>query len=211
MPLDSYDVSKQFKAGVVILSLDTEQIWGYSDLLNEKQFQKRFPDAVGAQEKTLACLSNAGVSATWCMVGGMALSGSDGPRDRRLAGLPIEWTARIPGGAEATKPLWYRRSFVERLRQARPFQEIGLHGGLTHLIWTDPRATREVAEVGTGRGRRGVGTSSGASALVFFRTRTGGVLRTAAGTWHPLLSGSHRGARFPARTNTYRGARPAFR
>ena len=23
-----------------------------------------------------------------------------------------------------------------------PFQEIGLHGGLTHLIWTDPRATR---------------------------------------------------------------------
>ena len=40
--------------------------------------------------------------------------------------------------------LWYRPSFVERLRKARPFQEIGLHGGLTHLIWTDARATREM-------------------------------------------------------------------
>jgi hypothetical protein len=33
---------------------------------------------------------------------------------------------------------------VERLREARPLQEIGLHGGLTHFIWTDARATRDV-------------------------------------------------------------------
>jgi hypothetical protein len=61
-----------------------------------------------------------------------------------MAGLPEEWTAKIPGGVEATTPLWYRRSFVERLRKARPFQEVGLHGGLTHLIWTDAHATRGV-------------------------------------------------------------------
>ena len=35
---------------------------------------------------------------------------------------------------------------MERLRKARPFQEVGLHGGLTHLIWTDARATREVVK-----------------------------------------------------------------
>jgi hypothetical protein len=64
-----------------------------------------------------------------------------------MAGLPEDWTIRIPGGIEATTPLWYRYSFVERLRKAQPLQEIGLHGGLTHLIWTDPRATREVAEI----------------------------------------------------------------
>jgi hypothetical protein len=45
-----------------------------------------------------------------------------------------------------TNPLWYRRSFVERLRVACPPQEIGLHGGLTHLIWTDPRATRHAVK-----------------------------------------------------------------
>jgi peptidoglycan/xylan/chitin deacetylase (PgdA/CDA1 family) len=147
MPLvESYDVRKQFESGVVILSLDTEQIWGYLDQLNEAQFRIRYPDAVGAQEKVLACLSRAGVSATWFIVGGMALRGSDGARDVRMAGLPAEWTAKIPGGVEATTPLWYRHSFVERLRKARPFQEIGLHGGLTHLIWTDASATRDVVK-----------------------------------------------------------------
>ena len=94
----------------------------------------------------LDCLSNAGVSATWFIVGGMALHGSDGARDRRMAGLPVEWAEKIPAAVEATAPLWYRRSFVERLRGALPFQEIGLHGGLTHLIWTDVRATRGVAK-----------------------------------------------------------------
>jgi hypothetical protein len=62
-----------------------------------------------------------------------------------MAGLPIEWTQKIPIGVEATTPLWYRPSFVERLRGTLPFQEIGVHGGLTHFIWTDARSTREVA------------------------------------------------------------------
>jgi hypothetical protein len=146
MLFEPYDVREQFARGAVILSLDTEQIWGYMDLMNEPQFHHRYPDAVGAHDKLLSCLCRAGVSATWFMVGGMTLRGSDGARDRRMAGLPIDWAARIPGGGEATTPLWYRQSFVERLREARPFQEIGLHGGLTHLIWTDTRATRDVVK-----------------------------------------------------------------
>jgi len=146
MTVTYYDVRKQFERGVVILSLDTEQIWGYLDLFNEPQFRQRYPDALEAHEKLLACLAKAGVSATWFMVGGMALHGSEGPRDRRMAGLPYKWTTRIPAGTAATAPLWYRPSFVEQLRVARPLQEIGLHGGLTHFIWTDPQATREVVE-----------------------------------------------------------------
>jgi peptidoglycan/xylan/chitin deacetylase (PgdA/CDA1 family) len=146
MPSEPYDIRKQFTAGAAIVSLDTEQIWGYLDQMNETQFRNRYPDALGAQDRVLGCLSNAGVSATWFLVGGMALRGSNGAQDHRMAGLPSEWTVRIPGGIEATTPLWYRHSFVERLRQARPFQEVGLHGGLTHLIWTDGRATREVVK-----------------------------------------------------------------
>jgi peptidoglycan/xylan/chitin deacetylase (PgdA/CDA1 family) len=144
MTPEPYDVRSEFETGAVILSLDTEQIWGYVDQMNDAQFHNRYPDALGAHEKLLACLSKAGVSATWFMVGGMALRGSEGARDLRMAGLPESWTARIPSGDEASKPFWYRHSFVECLRKARPFQEIGLHGGLTHLIWTDAHATREM-------------------------------------------------------------------
>ena len=144
LPFERDDARQQFESGVVVLSLDTEQIWGYSDQLDETQFREQYPNALDAQQKVLDCLSRAGVSATWFMVGGMALRGSAGTNDLRMAGLPEKWTSRIPCGIELTAPLWYRHSFVDRLRKARPFQEVGLHGGLTHLIWTDACATREV-------------------------------------------------------------------
>jgi hypothetical protein len=146
MAVEHFDVRKQFERGVVILSLDTEQIWGYLDLLSEREFHRRYPEALEAHTKLLACFADAGLSATWFMVGGMTLCRSAGPRDRRMAGLPIEWTTRIPAGVETTKPLWYRRSFVEHLLKVRPVQEVGLHGGLTHFIWTDPQAKRNVVE-----------------------------------------------------------------
>jgi hypothetical protein len=144
MRAKQYETHKLFQRGVAMLSFDTEQMWGYFDQLNEPQFQSRYPGTIEAHEKLLACLCAAGLSATWFVVGGMTLRGSAGARDRRMAGLPADWTAGIPSGHETTAPMWYRRSFVERLREARPFQEIGLHGGLTHLIWTDGRATRDV-------------------------------------------------------------------
>ena len=146
MPFDHYDVRKLFERGVVILSVDTEQIWGHLDVLTQTQFQSRYPGALGAHDELLTCLCAARVSATWFVVGGMTLRGSDGARDARMAGLPTDWAARIPAGTETTMPLWYRRSFVKRLHEARPLQEIGLHGGLNHIIWTDAHATRDVVE-----------------------------------------------------------------
>jgi hypothetical protein len=146
MAAEHFDVQKQFERGVVILSLDTEQIWGYLDLLNEREFHRLYPDAIEAHDKLLACITDAGLSATWFMVGGMSLCQGTGVTDRRMAGLPVEWSSKIPPGLETTRPLWYRKSFVARLLKARPFQEVGLHGGLTHFIWTDPRAKRNVVE-----------------------------------------------------------------
>ena len=140
------DPHQLFERGIVILSFDTEQIWGYFDRLNELQFQTRYPGALEAHEKLLAYLCASRLSATWFVVGGMTLRQSQGARDPRMAGLPVGWTASIPAGNETTTPLWYRRSFVDRLRDARPLQEIGLHAGLTHLIWTDRRATAEVVK-----------------------------------------------------------------
>jgi hypothetical protein len=132
-----------FERGAVILSIDTEQIWGYSDLLNEAQFEEKYPKAPAAHEKLLDRLCAAGVGATWFVVGGMALRESIGAEDPRMRGLPPDWVRTITGGSEQTAPLWFRPSFVERLRDAQPAQEIGLHGGLTHLIWTDPRAQQD--------------------------------------------------------------------
>jgi len=144
MRVEHHPPQKCFERGAVMLSFDTEQMWGYFDGLNEPQFQSRYPGALEAHEKLLASICAAGVSATWFVVGGMTLRSSKGARDPRMAGLPIDWTVKIPCGHERTRPLWYRQSFVERLREARPFQEVGLHGGLTHFIWTDGRATRHV-------------------------------------------------------------------
>jgi peptidoglycan/xylan/chitin deacetylase (PgdA/CDA1 family) len=143
-----------------MLSFDVEQIWGYLDLFDEAEFCRRHPGALEAHTKLLACLAQAGISATWFVVGGMALHESHGARDRRMAGLPYKWTARIPDGDEATAPLWYRHSFIDILRSIRPRQEIGLHGGLTHFIWSDPLATREVVAWELVKGIEAVGEAS---------------------------------------------------
>src|SRR5262249_32312268 len=100
----------QFERGAVILSIDTEQIWGYADFLSEEQSPARFPGALRAHENRLARLCEARTSAPWFVVGGMTLDRTTGPRDARFAGLPLDWTARIPSGCEATMPLWYRAS-----------------------------------------------------------------------------------------------------
>ena len=146
MRVKTEDPRRFFERGAVILSFDTEQIWGHFDQLNEQQFQNRYPAAVQAHEKLLACLCSANVSTTWFVVGGLTLLESDGPGDLRMAGLPKDWREGIPAGFETSTPLWYRRSFVERLLAARPFQEVGLHAGLTHFIWTDTRATRTIVQ-----------------------------------------------------------------
>ncbi len=129
--------------GVVVVSIDTEQIWGYLDCLSEAEFETRFPRAPEAHPKLLARLCAAGVRATWFVVGGLALRG-DGPVSVPYMDSPVAGRMRIPAGGEASAQLWYCRSFLEQLRWSCPAQEIGLHGGLTHLVWTDASSTRAI-------------------------------------------------------------------
>jgi hypothetical protein len=132
-----------FEPGVVVVSIDTEQIWGYLDCLSEAEFEARFPYAPEAHPKLLQRLCAAGVRATWFVVGGLAMRNDGRTAERRLSG-PIAERVRIPAGDEASAPLWFCWSFLEQLRWACPAQEIGLHGGLTHLVWTDAHCTREI-------------------------------------------------------------------
>jgi hypothetical protein len=155
-------------------------MWGYMDHLTEAAFRQRFPAAIQTQEMLLANLVAAGLSATWFVVGGMALRECSGARDPRLANLPPHWTKAIPEGRESSAGLWYRPTFVRRLIDARPLQEIGLHGGLTHLIWTDPEVSRQIARYEL---------SAGISALeaLGVRPRTFSYARTQE-AYHTLLS-----------------------
>src|SRR5260370_22006595 len=101
-----------FERGVLILSFDTEQIWGHADYLKDAQFLEQYPGAFEAHDRLLDRLCAADIRATWLLVGGLTLPGSEGARDRRMAGLPAEWTRLVPARSEMTAPMWYRRSFL---------------------------------------------------------------------------------------------------
>jgi len=114
-------MTEAFERGVVVMSIDTEMLWGYHDELNETSFEARYPNSPETHTKLLKRLTDAGVSATWFVVGALAL-----PENTRLL---------------------HCRPFLERLRDATPAQEIGLHGGLTHLLWKDVRTSRQSARL----------------------------------------------------------------
>src|SRR3954454_3875755 len=82
-PSASSNMTGPFERGAVVVSIDTEQIWGYCDYLNEEQFESRFPNARSTHARLLARLCEARVCATWFVVGALALRDCDGASDRR--------------------------------------------------------------------------------------------------------------------------------
>ena len=57
--------------GAAVISIDTEQIWGYFDLIGEQQFEARYPDARATHHRLLELLSREGIGATWAVVGAL--------------------------------------------------------------------------------------------------------------------------------------------
>jgi hypothetical protein len=143
MTMNRFD---KFERGAAIISLDTEQLWGHLDLLSPEQFEARFPNAPAVHDRILNLLSGEGISATWTLVGALTLPGTKGPTDPRFAKTPAYWAEKIPAGNERTQPLWYARSFVERLQRAKTPQDLGMHGGISHLVWGDSRTSAKIAE-----------------------------------------------------------------
>ena len=135
-----------FERGVVMITFDTEQIWGYLDLFDEARFRATFPYAEGIGDRLLRILVEAKISATWSVVGGMSLAGGRGAGDPRFAGLPSSWIREIRAGDEVSAPLYYARQFVARIRDASHYQEVGLHGGISHLPWRRPARSEAMLE-----------------------------------------------------------------
>ena len=134
---------RSLERGAVVFSVDTERIWGYLGSLSEAQFCRRYPHSREAHLKLLKLFEEIRMSATWLVVGGLALRHNQDLAER-IKGFPADWTRRLLEEHEGSARLWYARAFVNLLRAAHPTQEIGLHGGLTHLIWTTT-TTRDIA------------------------------------------------------------------
>lgn len=133
----------------VVISLDLELSWGSFDLSYDDDVRKmaRWTHDVGVP-RLLNHLASNGLSATWAVVGAMMR-----PRLPDISGLPEvhyahfakPWFSSVPRqGGEATHPEWFGAQLVEKIRRARPEQEIGFHS-FSHVPFGLPGMTRERA------------------------------------------------------------------
>lgn len=144
-------MTARFPRGVFTLSLDFELIWGTLDLFGPAGFRDAcLRERAGVVERLLALLAEHDVSATWLTVGHLMLERCSGPAHPGVVRPSHSWSrgdwfAEDPGGDEASAPLFFARSLVEKIRACRVPQEIGGHS-FSHVIYGDPGCSRAAAE-----------------------------------------------------------------
>jgi peptidoglycan/xylan/chitin deacetylase (PgdA/CDA1 family) len=142
------------RRGAFILSLDFELIWGTLDRRGPGAFrelcERERSEVFGA---LLALLEEFEIPATWCVLGHLMLDSCAPVNGRKHPEIirPThpwqrrDWFAHDPCSDEEHAPIFYGRSLVERLLEARVAQEIGCHG-FSHVIFGDPGCSRETAQ-----------------------------------------------------------------
>jgi peptidoglycan/xylan/chitin deacetylase (PgdA/CDA1 family) len=120
----------------VVVSLDLELAWGSFDhaLGPELLSMARWTHDHGAPA-LLDLLTRNRLSATWAVVGLVMLERMPEVADLAPVSTPAgrDWFSFVaPGATEAAAPEWLGGSLLERIRRARPEQEIGFHG-FSHL------------------------------------------------------------------------------
>ncbi|HZQ68199.1 MAG TPA: hypothetical protein VFA68_06750 [Terriglobales bacterium] len=133
----------------VVISLDLELSWGSFDLSCDDDVKKmaRWTHDVGAP-RLLNHLTGNGLSATWAAVGAMmcrSLPDISGLPEVQYSHFPKPWFSYVPKQCdEATHPEWFGAQLLEKIRNARPEQEIGFHS-FSHVPFGLPGMTRERA------------------------------------------------------------------
>jgi peptidoglycan/xylan/chitin deacetylase (PgdA/CDA1 family) len=139
-------------SGIFTLSLDFELIWGTRDLFGKEGFRRAVEiERAVVVDRLLTLLDRYQVSASWCTVGHLFLdhcSCDDGKKHPSLvpathAWYP-DWLADDPCTNEASDPLYYGRSLIEKVRACRTPQEIGSHS-FSHVIFDDPGCSSQTA------------------------------------------------------------------
>jgi peptidoglycan/xylan/chitin deacetylase (PgdA/CDA1 family) len=139
--------------GAFVLSLDFELIWGTLDIYGPGRFrgacERERSHVFGA---LLTALQEFDIPATWCVLGHVML-GSCTPLGGRKHPEIVppthewqqgDWFAHDPCSDEQNAPIFYGRSLVERILEARVAQEIGCHS-FSHVIFGDQGCSRETA------------------------------------------------------------------
>ena len=141
------------RRGAFVLSLDFELIWGTMDTRGPEGFRAACErERSQVFEPFLALLEEFEIPATWCVLGHLMLDSCapvDGVKHPEIvrpthAWQEGDWFAHDPCSDEERAPIFYGRSLVERLIEARVPQEIGCHG-FSHVIFGDPGCSRETA------------------------------------------------------------------
>lgn len=136
----------------VVTSLDLELSWGTFDLSFDHNVRKmaRWTHDVGAP-RLLDYLTANGLSATWAVVGAMmgsSLPDVSGLPEVRYPHFTKPWFGYVPQqGDESSHPEWFGASLVEKIRRAKPEQEIGFHS-FSHVPfgWSGMTRERAIAE-----------------------------------------------------------------
>jgi peptidoglycan/xylan/chitin deacetylase (PgdA/CDA1 family) len=142
------------RRGAFVLSFDFELIWGTLDKRGPEGFRRACErERSEVFGPLLNLLEEYEIPATWCVLGHLMLDSCE-PVDGRKhpeivrpthAWQPGDWFTHDPSSDEDRAPIFYGRSLVERLLEARVAQEIGCHS-FSHVIFGDPGCSRETAE-----------------------------------------------------------------
>ncbi len=136
--------------GSLVVSFDTELIWGSFDHTTADGFERRYPDVRGTIGDLLQLLDRYQVPVTWAVLGHLFLArcerGADGrahpelihPQQRWFGG---PWLAADPCTDRARDPLWYGDDILDAIQGARTAHEIGCHS-FSHALFDDPDLTQ---------------------------------------------------------------------
>lgn len=138
--------------GAFTLSLDLELIWGTRDIAGLNYARSCELERSVVIDRLLDLLNQYEIPATWCTLGHLFLDrcaeqhGSKHPDIERPnhKWSPGDWFQMDPCTDEATDPIWYGRSLIERIRACHTPQEIGCHT-FSHVIFGDTGCSRETA------------------------------------------------------------------
>ena len=143
-----------FDRGVFTISIDFELIWGTLDLFGPGRFRKACEvERSVVIDRLLDLFVEFNISATWCVLGHLLLercsneAGGKHPEIVRPAHSwhSGDWFDDDPTGSEASTPIFYARSLVDKIRGCSVPQEIGCHS-FSHVIFGDSGCSRATAD-----------------------------------------------------------------
>ncbi len=147
-------VDRTADVGYFTVSFDFELIWGTLDTRGVAGFEAACViERERVIDRLVHLLAAYEIPATWFVVGHLMLDRCDATTETRHPGVVRprhawrqgDWFDRDPGGDEASSPLFFARSLIERVRACKTSQEIGCHS-FSHVIYGDSGCSAECAE-----------------------------------------------------------------